>query len=92
MGWTSFSFSLSFLLLFIYLFLRFSRTPELRNSDSPILRFSGSLEFRSYGELFNLHFFTFFTFINGLMVVSFFTSIISIPRDPVSQGPLFHRP
>ena len=96
---SSLRFSVSLLLrfpslfhFFSFLFICFSAFLELRNSDTPILQFSGSLEFRSYGELFNLHFFTFFTFINGLMVVSFFASIISVPRDPVSQGPLFHRP
>ena len=90
------SFSFSFISSPFYLFVsplfRNSGTPILRFSDSPVLRFSSSPEFWSYGELFNLHFFTFFTFINGLMVVSFFASVISVPRDPVFQGPLFHRP
>ena len=89
-------FLLSFISSPFYLFVsplfRNSGTPILWFFDSPVLRFSGSPEFRSYGELFNLHFFTSFTFINGLMVVSFFASVISVPRDPVSQGPLFHRP
>ena len=88
-----FVFLLSFISSPFYLFFsplfRNSGTPILRFSDSPVLRFS---KFQSYGELFNLHFFTFFTLINGLMVVSFFASVISVPRDPVSQGPLFHRP
>ena len=68
------SLSLSLLLFFVYLFLHISGTP--------VLQFSGSLEFWSYRELFNLYFFTFSTFINGLVVVSLFTPFISIPRIP----------
>ena len=82
----------SFLSSFSSLFICFFTFPKLQFSNSPILWFSGSLEFQSYRELFNLYLFTSSNFINGLIVVSLYAPFISIPRDPVFQGPLFHCP